>query len=104
MLQDFSSLVKIKSPITAVTCILVANFGFLASAFAFRDKFMIFEFYLSVCFIEVVMSALCDRLIQASLLMEASKQQQEQLSQVSTLLREQAALLGKYKAVLDKKE
>jgi len=104
MLKDFSALAKIKSPITAVTCTLVANFGFLATAFAFRDKFMLFEFYLSVCFIEVVMYNLCERLIQASLLMDTSKQQQAQLSQVSTLLREQAALLDKYKAELDKKE
>lgn len=100
---DFSALSKVSSATAAITCIMVANFGFLAAAFAFRDKFMIFEFYLAVCFVEVVMMVVCDRLLNSLNLKSLAEQQGKQLELMTSLTEERRKLLDKHKEVSDNK-
>lgn len=96
--QDFSALSRVSTHTAAVTCIVVANFGFLSVAFATRPNFGIIEFYLLVCFIEIGMIAICERLVLAAVLTSLAKRQQKQLEQAQSQLREHALLLAKYKS------
>jgi hypothetical protein len=71
--QDFSSLAKISNPVAAITCILVANYGFLSAAFFARKYFGPYEFYAAVGLVEVVTYAACSLISGTSTILSLSR-------------------------------
>jgi len=64
MVRLSAKLEAIKSEYSAVSVIMSGNFVFLSSAVFNRDKFVILEFYLFVCFIQFVVAVVCFQLLR----------------------------------------
>lgn len=60
---NFLARLKIKSEMSAVTVIMVADLVFLVFAFPYRDKFLLFEFYSLVAIVQALVLSICTRFL-----------------------------------------